>query len=47
MDKFEAQYNFRFEDKNAAYLTTHARTVAEDSMRRQDDKRKQQRMDAK
>mmetsp|Transcript_11976 Transcript_11976/g.20220 ORF Transcript_11976/g.20220 Transcript_11976/m.20220 type:complete len:247 (-) Transcript_11976:934-1674(-) len=47
MDKFEAQYNFRFEDKNAAYLTTYARQPAEDSMRRQDDKRKQQRQEEK
>ena len=24
-DRFEQQYNFRFEEKNAAYLTTHQR----------------------
>jgi hypothetical protein len=47
MDRFEAQHNFRFEDKNAAYLTTHARQAAEDSMRRVDDTRKQKRQDAK
>ena len=41
MDKFEQQYNFRFEEKNSAYLTTHAREAPEDSMRRVDDKRKQ------
>lgn len=47
MDKFEQQYNFRFEEKNAAYLTTHARGAPEDSMRRVEDKRKQQRLEAK
>ena len=40
MDKYEATYNFRFEDKNSAYLTTHAREAPEDSMRRTDTKRK-------
>mmetsp|Transcript_7771 Transcript_7771/g.12051 ORF Transcript_7771/g.12051 Transcript_7771/m.12051 type:complete len:81 (+) Transcript_7771:404-646(+) len=47
MDRFEATYNFRFEDKTGAFLTTHARQQADDSMRRKDDKRKQQRQDAK
>ena len=47
MDKYEKEYNFRFEEKNSAYLTTHARQAAEDSMRRVDDKRKQQRLDVK
>lgn len=47
MDKFEATYNFRFEDKNAAYLTTHARQAPEDSMRRVDDSRKVKRQEAK
>lgn len=43
MDLYEHEHNFRFEEKNAAYLTTHARQAPEDSMRRADDKRKQQR----
>lgn len=47
MDKYEATYNFRFEDKQGAYLTTHTRDAPEDSMRRVDDKRKQNRLDAK
>lgn len=46
MDKYEEKYNFRFEDKNSAYLTTHARAAPEDSMRRVDDRRKQQRLTA-
>ena len=46
MDIYEHAHNFRFEDKNAAYLTTHARDAPEDSMRRVDDKRKQQRLTA-
>jgi hypothetical protein len=25
MDKYEQQYNFRYEEKNSAYLTTHGR----------------------
>lgn len=40
MDKYEATYNFRFEEKNAAYLTSYARQAPEDSMRRVDDRRK-------
>jgi protein KRI1 len=47
MDRFEQQYNFRFEEKNAAYLTTHQRAAPEDSMRRVDDKRKSAREAAK
>lgn len=47
MDKYEAEYNFRFEDKNAAYLTSFARQAPEDSMRRVDDRRKQQRLSVK
>ena len=47
MDKYEAEYNFRFEDKNAAYLTSYARQAPEDSIRRVDDRRKQQRQNAK
>lgn len=46
MDLFEHNHNFRFEEKNAAYLTTHTRDAPEDSMRRVDDKRKQQRLTA-
>ena len=46
MDRFEEKYNFRFEEKNSAYLTTHARDAPADSMRRADTKRKQQRVDA-
>jgi hypothetical protein len=40
MDVYEQKHNFRFEDKNAAYLTTHTREAPEDSMRRVDDRRK-------
>ena len=43
MDIYEHNHNFRYEDKNAAYLTTHTRDAPEDSMRRVDDKRKTQR----
>lgn len=46
MDRFEEKYNFRYEEKNSAYLTTHARDAPEDSMRRADTKRKQSRLDA-
>jgi len=46
MDVYEQKHNFRFEEKQAAYLTTHARDAPEDSMRRVDDKRKQQRLTA-
>jgi len=47
MDIYEHDHNFRFEDKNANYLTTHGRQAAEDSMRRPDDKRKLQRESVK
>lgn len=47
MDRYEKGYNFRYEEKNSAYLTTHGRDAPEDSMRRVDDKRKQTRLDAK
>ena len=47
MDIFEHEHNFRHEQKNSAYLTTHTRAAPEDSMRRVDDKRKQARQDAK
>ena len=46
MDLYEHTHNFRFEDKNAAYLTTHTRDAPEDSMRRVDDKRKLNRLSA-
>lgn len=47
MDCYEQKYNFRFEEKNSAYLTTHGREAPADSMRRIDDRRKEQRKDAK
>lgn len=47
MDHFEQKYNFRFEENNAANITTHARKVGgdnsgqpDDSLRRKDDVRK-------
>ena len=44
MDAYEAKYNFRFEDPNAATITSHARNAgAEESLRRPDDTRKQAR----
>lgn len=44
MDAYEAKYNFRFEDPNAATITSHARNAgAEESLRRPDDVRKQAR----
>jgi protein KRI1 len=44
MDVYEAKYNFRFEDPNAATITSHARDAgAEESLRRPDDIRKQAR----
>jgi hypothetical protein len=39
MEDFEAKYNFRYEEKNSAYLTTFSRSAPEDSMRRVEDKR--------
>jgi len=48
MDKFECKYNFRFEDPNAATLTSHARNAnEEETMRRKDSARKQARERAK
>ena len=38
-DRYEEQYNFRHENKNTL-ITTHGRDKPEDSLRRQDDKRK-------
>eukprot|EP00351_Strombidinopsis_sp_SopsisLIS2011_P001601 CAMPEP_0116874886 /NCGR_PEP_ID=MMETSP0463-20121206/6488_1 /TAXON_ID=181622 /ORGANISM="Strombidinopsis sp, Strain SopsisLIS2011" /LENGTH=85 /DNA_ID=CAMNT_0004519259 /DNA_START=782 /DNA_END=1039 /DNA_ORIENTATION=+ len=42
MENFEAKYNFRFEEANAATITTYARQV-EDSIRRKDNTRKEAR----
>lgn len=41
-DAFESAYNFRFEDPEAAQITTHSRDV-EASVRRKDDSRKRKR----
>lgn len=46
MEEFEEKYNFRFEDQTGTYITTHSREVQE-SMRRKDEKRKDQRMSKK
>ena len=41
MDNFESKYNFRYEEPNAATITSHARNVGEDeTMRRKDSSRK-------
>lgn len=41
MDNFESKYNFRYEEPNAATITSHARGVGEDeTMRRKDTGRK-------
>jgi len=41
MDEYEKKYNFRFEDPNAATITSHARDAGvEESLRRPDDARK-------
>lgn len=42
-DEHENTYNFRYESKTGAYITTHAREAPEESMRRKDDKRKDER----
>lgn len=48
MDAYEQKYNFRFEEPNAATITSHARNAgAEESLRRPDDVRKQARERAK
>lgn len=48
MDVYEQKYNFRFEDPNAATITSHARNAgAEESLRRADDTRKLARERAK
>jgi len=40
MDRFECEFNFKHEDKDAGYLKTFPRQAPEDSMRRIDDRRK-------
>lgn len=41
MDKYEATYNFRFEEPNAATIVSHARDAnQEETMRRKDSTRK-------
>ena len=41
MDNFEAKYNFRFEEPNAATIVSHARKAnEEDTMRRNETARK-------
>ena len=48
MDQFETKYNFRFEEPNAATITSHAREAFDDeTLRRKDDTRKQARERAK
>ena len=48
MEKFEAKYNFRFEEPNAATITSHARNAnAEETMRRKESARKLARQRAK
>ena len=48
MDNFESKYNFRFEEPNAATITSHARDAnKEETMRRKDSSRKQARDRAK
>lgn len=39
MEQYEEKYNFRYEDKTGAYLTTYAREAPADSMRRTETKR--------
>ncbi|OUM60558.1 hypothetical protein PIROE2DRAFT_63079 [Piromyces sp. E2] len=45
-DRFESQYNFRFEEEGGTQLITHSRNI-EDSMRRKNNSRKQKRENAK
>ena len=48
MDKYEQKYNFRFEEPNAATITSHARNANEaETMRRKDSTRKLAREKAK
>lgn len=44
MENYEQQYNFRFEEGNGAYITTHQRQV-EDTMRRVDTARRDKRLE--
>lgn len=44
MDRYETNYNFRFEDPNAGTIVSHARNAnEEETMRRKDSARKQAR----
>jgi len=45
-DRFESQYNFRFEEEGGTQLITHSRNI-EDSMRRKNNSRKQKRENLK
>lgn len=45
-DRFESQYNFRFEEEGGTQLITHSRNI-EDSMRRKNNARKQKRENVK
>jgi len=45
-DRFESQYNFRFEEEGGTQLITHSRNI-EDSMRRKNNSRKQKRENVK
>jgi protein KRI1 len=47
MNLHEKAYNFRFEDPNAANITTYARDVPEEALRRKDSTRIQARERAK
>jgi len=48
MDMFEYKHNFRYEDPNAATITSHARDALKDeTMRRKNETRKQARERAK
>lgn len=47
MDIFEHKHNFRWEEKEGAVLTTHAREAPEESMRRVENKRKTAREEVK
>ena len=41
MEKFETKYNFRFEEPNAATITSHAReALGDETLRKKNDTRK-------